>query len=94
MARRSHRRRKHGFASWSIGKKLGVILGGTFAAVAATVLYLVASKMTKIETTELDTDKLNIAETSEEQETGYLNVARLAWIPEKGILARAIEVIR
>ena len=75
MARRSHRRRKHGFASWSIGKKLGVILGGTFAAVAATGVVLVASKMTKIETTELDTDKLNIAETSEEQETGHLNVA-------------------
>ena len=55
MARRSHRRRKHGFASWSIGKKLGVILGGTFAAVAATGVVLVASKMTKIETTELET---------------------------------------
>ena len=65
MARRSHRRRKHGFASWSIGKKLGVILGGTFAAVAATGVVLVASKMTKIETTELDTDKLNMKKADE-----------------------------
>ncbi len=88
MARRSHRRRKHGFASWSIGKKLGVILGGTFAAVAAMGVVLVASKMTKIETTELDTDKLNIAETSEEQETGYLNVALFGLDSREGDLGK------
>ena len=88
MARRSHRRRKHGFASWSIGKKLGVILGGTFAAVAATGVVLVASKITKIETTELDTDKLNIAETSEEQETGYLNVALFGLDSREGDLGK------
>lgn len=88
MARRSHRRRKHGFASWSIGKKLGVILGGTFAAVAATGVVLVASKMTKIETTELDTDKLNIAETSEEQETGYLNVTLFGLDSREGDLGK------
>lgn len=88
MARRSHRRRRHGFASWSIGKKLGVILGGTFAAVAATGVVLVASKMTKIETTELDTDKLNIAETSEEQETGYLNVALFGLDSREGDLGK------
>ena len=88
MARRSHRRRKQGFASWSIGKKLGVILGGTFAAVAATGVVLVASKMTKIETTELDTDKLNIAETSEEQETGYLNVALFGLDSREGDLGK------
>ena len=75
MAGRSRRRKTHGFGTWSIGKKLGVILGGTFATVAATGAVLVASKMTKLETTELDTDKLNIAETDEETETGYLNVA-------------------
>lgn len=88
MARRSHRRRKYGFASWSIGKTLGVILGGTFAAVAATGVVLVASKMTKIETTELDTDKLNIAETSEEQETGYLNVALFGLDSREGDLGK------
>lgn len=88
MARRSRRRRRHGFASWSIGKKLGVILGGTFAAVAATGVVLVASKMTKIETTELDTDKLNIVETSEEQETGYLNVALFGLDSREGDLGK------
>lgn len=75
MARKSRRRKTHGFGTWSIWKKLGVIFGGTVAAVAATGAVLVASKMTKIETTKLDTDKLNIAETEEEVETGYLNVA-------------------
>ncbi len=75
MAKRSSRKKKHGFGTWSIWKKLGVILGGTVAVVASTGVVLVASKMTKIETTELDTDKLNIAETEEEIETGYVNVA-------------------
>lgn len=69
-------------------KKLGVILGGTFAAVAATGVVLVASKMTKIETTELDTDKLNIAETSEEQETDYLNVALFGLDSREGDLGK------
>lgn len=75
MAKRSSRKKKHGFGTWSIWKKLGVVLGGTVAVVASTGVVLVASKMTKIETTELDTDKLNIAETEEEIETGYVNVA-------------------
>ena len=65
-----------------------MILGGTFAAVAATGVVLVASKMTKIETTELDTDKLNIAETSEEQETGYLNVALFGLDSREGDLGK------
>lgn len=75
MARKSRRKKKHGFGTWSIWKKLGVIFGGTLAVSAATMAVVVASKMTKIETTELDTDKLNIAEVEEEVETGYVNVA-------------------
>lgn len=75
MTKKPRRRKRRGFGTWSIGKKIGVILGGTLLAVAATGVVLVASKMTKIETTTLDTDKLNIAETTEERETGYLNVA-------------------
>ena len=57
-----------------MGKKLGVILGGTALAVLATGLVIVASKMSKIETTKLDTDKLNISD-EVEHETGYTNVA-------------------
>lgn len=72
--RRRGRRKNRGFASWSLGKKLGVILGGTALAVLATGLVIVASKMSKIETTKLDTDKLNISE-EVEHETGYTNVA-------------------
>lgn len=72
--RRRGRRRKRGFAAWSLGKKLGVILGGTALAVLATGLVIVASKMGKIETTKIDTDKLNISD-EVEHETGYTNVA-------------------
>lgn len=75
MARKSRRKKTHGFGTWSIWKKLGVIFGGTLAVTIATGAVLVASKMTKIETTELDTDKLNIADVEEEVETGYVNVA-------------------
>ena len=74
MARRNRRRRKRGFASWSWGKKIGVILGGTLAAVMATGAVIVASKMTMLETTKIDTDKLSISE-EVEHETGYVNVA-------------------
>lgn len=88
MARKSRRRKTHGFGTWSIGKKLGVIFGGTIAAVAATGAVLVASKMTKIETTELDTDKLNIAQIDEEVETGYLNVALFGLDSREGDLGK------
>lgn len=75
---RGRRGRKKGFASWSLGKKIAAILGGTFAMVAAAGAVLVASKLSKIETVKLDTDKLNISEAAEEDRergTGYLNVA-------------------
>lgn len=72
--RRRGRRRKRGFASWSLGKKLGVILTGTVLTVLATGLVIVASKMSKIETTKIDTDKLSISE-EVEHETGYTNIA-------------------
>lgn len=88
MARKSRRRKTHGFGTWSIGKKLGVIFGGTIAAVAATGAVLVASKMTKIETTELDTDKLSIAQVDEEVETGYLNVALFGLDSREGDLGK------
>ncbi len=74
MAGKSGRRRRRR-GTWSIWKKLGVILGSTAMIVLSTGAVLLASKMTKIETTKLDTDKLNIAEMDEEVETGYLNVA-------------------
>ena len=38
------RRKKTGFASWSIGKKIGAILGGTFLTVAVIGGVIVASK--------------------------------------------------
>ena len=74
MAGKSGRRRRRR-GTWSIWKKLGVILGSTAMIVLSTGAVLLASKMTKIETTKLDTDKLNIAEMDEVLETGYLNVA-------------------
>ena len=78
MARRTRyrrgRRRKRGFASWSLGKKIAVILSSTLLAVLAIGTVILASKMSKIETTKLDAEKLNISE-EVEHETGYVNVA-------------------
>ena len=50
-----------GFASWSLGKKIGAILGGTLVTVAAIGAVIVASKLSKINTVKLDTDKLSVS---------------------------------
>ena len=68
------RRKKKGFATWWMGKKIGVILGGTFLTVALIGGVIVASKMNKLEKVSLDTDKLNISDEVQHEE-GYTNVA-------------------
>ncbi len=47
--RRGRRSKRRGFASWSIGKKIGLILGGTVAFVAAAGVGILASKLSKID---------------------------------------------
>lgn len=73
--RRGRRSKKRGFAAWSLGKKIGAVLGGTVALVAAAGAVILASKLSKIETTELDSEALSISEEAKERGTGYLNVA-------------------
>lgn len=73
--RRGRRKKNRGFASWSLGKKIASIVGGTFLVVAAAGAVLLASKLAKIETVKLDADKLNISKEAKERGTGYLNVA-------------------
>lgn len=72
------RRRKRGFATWSLGKRIGVIvlslvltivIGGGAAAAA-----FMASKMDKMEVKELNAEALEINK-EVEHKTGYLNVA-------------------
>ena len=59
--RRGRRSKTRGFASWSLGKKIGAILGGTLVTVAAIGAVIVASKLSKINTVKLDTDKLSVS---------------------------------
>ena len=73
--RRGRRSKKRGFASWSLGKKIGAILGGTLVTVAAIGAVIVASKLSKINTVKLDTDKLNVSKEAKKRGSGYLNVA-------------------
>lgn len=73
--RRGRRKKNRGFASWSLGKKIASIVGGTFLVVAAAGAVLLASKLAKIDTVKLDADKLNISKEAKERGTGYLNVA-------------------
>ena len=72
--RKRGRRKRHSFAAWSLGKKIGVIFGGVAFAVLSTAAVLLAGKMSKIETTKIDTDQLNISSEVEHEE-GYTNIA-------------------
>lgn len=76
---RGQRRRRRGFASWSVGKKIGAAVGGTLIMLATICVVIVASKLGKIDTQKLDPKKLNISQAAQEEEsqsqTGYLNVA-------------------
>lgn len=73
--RRGRRSKRRGFASWSLGKKIGAILGGTVALVATAGAVILASKLSKIETTKLDPEALNVSEEARQRGSGYLNVA-------------------
>ena len=72
--RRRGRRKKRGFDSWTFGKKIGAVLGGTFLAVAVIGMVILASKMNKLKSVKLNTDKLNISDEVQHEE-GYTNVA-------------------
>lgn len=85
---RGRRSRRRGFASWSLGKKIGAILGGAVALVATTGVVILASKLSKIETTELDPEALNVSEEAKERGTGYLNVALFGVDSRKGELEK------
>ena len=54
--------KKRGFATWSIGKKIGAVLGGTLLGVVVIGSVILASKMNKLSSVKLDTDKLNISD--------------------------------
>ena len=75
---RRGRKKKRGFATWSLGKKIASVFAGVFALVALTGGVILASKLSKIEKIEIDADNLNISEEAREQRergTGYFNVA-------------------
>ncbi len=82
MARRRRvhrgRRKKRGFKTWSLGRKIGTILGGTLLTVVvagvAAGAFFIANKVEKLDTKELDTEALAISQEVEHKE-GYLNVA-------------------
>lgn len=61
--------------AWAAWKKALAIVGGTLVLLTTAGVAFAASKLSKIETTELDTEKLNISTEVEHNETGYLNVA-------------------
>lgn len=88
MARKPRRKKRVGFNTWSIWKKIGVIFGGTLAAVVATGVVFVASKMTKVDLRELDVDELNVAQVDEDVQTGYLNIALLGLDSRAGDLGK------
>ena len=73
--RRGRRSKMKGFNSWSLGKRIAAIFGGTLIVVALLGVVIVASKLSKINTVKLDTDKLNVSKEAKKRGSGYLNVA-------------------
>ena len=72
------RRKKRGFATWSLGKKIASIIGGTLLTVLVVgvvvgAVYL-SGKMDRLDTEALDKSALEINNEVERKE-GYLNVA-------------------
>ena len=73
--RRSRKRAKRGFASWSPGKKAVAILMGVLILLITATVAVVAAKWGKIGGVALNPDKLAISEEAEISGTGYLTVA-------------------
>lgn len=79
--RKHYRRGRRSKKGRSLGKTIGIILGGTVAFVAAAGVGILASKLSKIDRVKLNPEELNVSveakETKKGRErgTGYLNVA-------------------
>ena len=99
MARKPHyrrgRRRKRGFATWSLGKKIAVILSSTLLAVLAIGTVILASKLSKIETTKLDAEKLNISEEVEHETVGEIcKAVNIPAVAIGGITAENVKELK
>lgn len=76
--RRGRRKRGNWFARLSMGKKIGVCVGGVFLALAASGVVYVAAKFAKLDTQEISKEDIIINQEVEELASlgeGYLNVA-------------------
>lgn len=73
--RRKESARRHRKEYWTTGKKIALGLCFVLLLLIAAAVAFVASKMSLIQTVELNPDKLNINSDLEYEETGYLNVA-------------------
>ena len=87
--RRRGRRRKRGFATWSIGKKIGAVLGGTLLGVVVIGSVILASKMNKLSSVKLDTDKLNISDEVKHEKGREDN----SHYPDNSVYGKSLEAI-
>lgn len=87
--RRGRRRRKSGnwFTRLSIGKKIGVCLGGVALALVASGVVYVAAKLGKIDTKEIPEEDIVINAEAEEAGVGFTNVALFGVDSREGDLA-------
>ena len=77
MARSRRNRRGYvdrGFGSWSAGKKVAAVMGGSCLAALTALVVFAASALGRIEHTQLNIERLSITDEIE-RGTGYLNVA-------------------
>lgn len=79
--RKHYRRGRRSKKGRSLGKTIGIILGGTVAFVALAGVGILASKLSKIDRVKLNPEELNVSVEAKETKqsrargTGYLNVA-------------------
>ncbi len=83
---RRGRKSQRGFMAWAAWKKALAVVGGVLVLLTTAGVAFAASKLGKIETTKLDTEKLNISKEVEHNETGYLNVALFGLDSRDGLL--------
>lgn len=79
MSRRRRRRGRRKSGNWftrlSLGKKIGVCLGGMILCFAATGVVYVAAKLGKLDTEEIPVEDIEVNKEAETTGEGYTNVA-------------------
>ena len=88
--RRARRRRKHGFSTWSLGKKILLVFVIALLLMITVGVVYAADKLGKLEQTKLDTKKLSISDEIDLGD-GYTNLALFGLDSRDGELGEGVR---